>query len=244
MKWGTWGLAERTGGLKLSFGGEEIALMDEARSRLGIGFRFRFGFEDEARAHGFEPDGERWCGGGGGDGSRCCGAGGGGMGEEVGEGTEFVAEGGDLVALLGVVADGCAHVDGGLGVCFLWVSRSVDGLWSGVGGVFGFGLGLEDLAGAGDGVALVVEEALDVEGHLDVALAVEALAGASLVGLELGEFSLPEAQNIGRNIAEAGYVADAEVELVRDGNRLGWYVLANWMMRYHVILKYRTANGD
>ena len=76
--------------------------------------------------------------------------------------------------------------------------------------------GLEDLAGAGDGVALVVEEGLDAEDHLDVAAAVEALAGAAFVGLELGKFALPEAEDVGGQVAEFGDFADAEVELVRD----------------------------
>ena len=51
----------------------------------------------------------------------------------------------------------------------------------------------EDLTGTGDGVALVVQEGFDAEGHLDVAAAVEALAGSAFVGVELGKFTLPEA---------------------------------------------------
>jgi hypothetical protein len=77
-------------------------------------------------------------------------------------------------------------------------------------------LGFEDLAGSGDGVALVVEEGLDAEDHFDVATTVEALAGAAFVGLELREFALPEAKNVGGEIAEFGDFADAEVELIRD----------------------------
>jgi len=77
-------------------------------------------------------------------------------------------------------------------------------------------LGLEDLAGAGDGVALVVEKGLDAEDHLDVPAAVETLAGATFVRLELGKFALPEAEDIGRQVAEFRDFADAEVELIRD----------------------------
>ena len=116
----------------------------------------------------------------------------------------------------------------------------------GFGGVFGFGFGGEDLAGAGDGVALVVEEALDAEGHLDVALAVEALAGAALVGLELGEFGLPEAEDVGGNIAELGYIANAEVELVRDDGWLGGNGLCELddvRSLGSEVLKYRIAEG-
>jgi hypothetical protein len=83
-------------------------------------------------------------------------------------------------------------------------------------GFFLFLLAFEDLTSTGDGVALVVEEGFDAEGHLDVATAVEALAGAAFVGLELGELALPEAEDVGWDLAEPGYFADAEVELVRD----------------------------
>jgi hypothetical protein len=55
-----------------------------------------------------------------------------------------------------------------------------------------------------------------VEGGFYVATAVETLAGATFVWLELGEFALPEAKNIGGNVAEFGDFAYAEVELVRD----------------------------
>jgi hypothetical protein len=74
----------------------------------------------------------------------------------------------------------------------------------------------EDLTGTGDGVALVVKEALDTEGHFDVAAAIETLASAAFVRLELREFALPEAEHIGGNVAEFSDLADAKVELVRD----------------------------
>ena len=152
------------------------------------------------------------------------------FGEEAGEGAELVAKGGELVAMLGVLADRGTHVDGGRLRCDLWLRGGVDRLRKGVGSFFGFGLGFEDQAGTGDGVALVVEEALDAEGHLDVALAIEALAGTAFVWLELGELGLPEAQNVGRDIAEICHVADAEVELVRDHRRVGCDKLTDWMM--------------
>jgi hypothetical protein len=77
-------------------------------------------------------------------------------------------------------------------------------------------LTFEDLASSGDGVALVIEEGFYAEGHLDVAAAIEALAGAAFVRLELRKFALPEAEDVGRDLAEPGYLADAKVELVRD----------------------------
>ena len=63
-------------------------------------------------------------------------------------------------------------------------------------------LAFDDLAGAGDGVALVVEEGLDVESCLYIAAAIEALAGSAFVGLELGKFALPEPEDVGGNVAE------------------------------------------
>ena len=96
-----------------------------------------------------------------------------------------------------------------------------------------FELTFEDLTGARDGVALVVEEALDAQGHFDVAAAVEALAGAAFVRLELRKFALPEAENVGRDVAELGDFADAEVELVRDVGPGGWGGFADWLVLRH-----------
>jgi hypothetical protein len=79
-----------------------------------------------------------------------------------------------------------------------------------------FEFALEDLASAGDRVALVIEKALDAEGHLDVATTIEALACAAFVRLELRELALPETEDVGGDFAELGDIADAEVELVRN----------------------------
>ena len=94
-------------------------------------------------------------------------------------------------------------------------------------------LGLEDLASARDGVSLVVEEALDAEGHFDVAFAIEALAGAAFVGLQLWELAFPEAQDVGGDIAEFGDFADAEVELVRDIRPGGLVGFSDWLVLRH-----------
>ena len=77
-------------------------------------------------------------------------------------------------------------------------------------------LGFEDLPGARDGVALVVEERFDAQRHFDIAFAIETLSGAAFVRFELRELALPEAQDVGGNVAEFGDFADAEVEFVRD----------------------------
>ena len=104
-------------------------------------------------------------------------------------------------------------------------------------------LRFEQGAGAGDGVALLFEEGFDAQGHLDVAAAVEALAGASLVGLELGELTLPETEDVGGDLAEACDLADAEVELVGDIGRggAGWLgASADWLVVSH--LQTRTSD--
>ena len=79
--------------------------------------------------------------------------------------------------MLGVLADCRANIDGGRWFCGSRLRG--DELWCGLGGIFDFGFGREDLACAGDGVALVVEQALDAERHLYVALAIEPLPGAA-----------------------------------------------------------------
>ena len=75
---------------------------------------------------------------------------------------------------------------------------------------------LDGLACSWDRVSLVVEEAFDAERGFYIAAAVEALSGAAFVGLELGKFALPETEDVGWDVAQAGYFADAKVELVRD----------------------------
>ncbi len=94
-------------------------------------------------------------------------------------------------------------------------------------------LGFEDLTSAGDGVALVVEEALDAQCHLDVATAIEALAGAAFVRLQLRELALPKAEDVGWDVAEPGDFADAEVELVRDVRSGGGEWFADLLVLRH-----------
>jgi hypothetical protein len=94
-------------------------------------------------------------------------------------------------------------------------------------------LAFDNLTCSGDSVALVVKEGLDVKGSLYIAAAIEALASAAFVGLELRELALPETEDVGGNVAEFGDFADAEVELVRDvgpGCRVG---SADWLMLRH-----------
>ena len=95
----------------------------------------------------------------------------------------------------------------------------------------------DDLTGSGDSVALVVKERLDVEGGFYVTTAIESLTGAAFVWLELRKLTLPEAQDIGWNVAELRDLADAEVEFVRDVGPGGWVGFADWLMLCHASLR-------
>ena len=77
----------------------------------------------------------------------------------------------------------------------------------------------ESLAGAGECVSLGMNQSLDLEGEFHIAAAVEPLAGAAFVGLELGELRLPESQDLGLDLADARDVANLEIETVRDRGR-------------------------
>src|ERR1039458_7668532 len=74
------------------------------------------------------------------------------------------------------------------------------------------------LARAGDGESLLIEQPLDVQHALDVALAVHALTRAALYRLQLRELGLPETQHVGRQVAQRGHFADAEIKFVGDEN--------------------------
>jgi len=78
----------------------------------------------------------------------------------------------------------------------------------------------EGLAGTGERITLDVDQALDFQGQFDVRAAVKPLAGSTLIGLELGKLRLPETQNIGLDVADAGHVANFEVEAVGDRGRV------------------------
>lgn len=94
-------------------------------------------------------------------------------------------------------------------------------------------LGFKDLTRSGNCVPFVIKKALDAENHLHVAAAIEPLASTPFMGLESGELALPEAENIGGQIAELGDFTDTEVELVRDLGPGGRGRSANWLMLRH-----------
>jgi len=75
------------------------------------------------------------------------------------------------------------------------------------------------LSCAGERITLGVDEALDFQNHLDVAAAIEALAGSALIGFELGKLRLPKAQDVCLKAADACDIADFEIETVGDGGR-------------------------
>lgn len=79
---------------------------------------------------------------------------------------------------------------------------------------------LQRLAGAREGVPLSVNKALDFECELDLAAPIEALAGSTLVGLELGKLSFPETKDVRFDSADSGHIPDLEVQAIRDVGRL------------------------
>jgi hypothetical protein len=76
--------------------------------------------------------------------------------------------------------------------------------------------GTEGVARAGERVAFTVNEAFDLKGHLDIAPAIETLTGAALAWLELRKLRLPEPEDVGFDLADARYVANLEIETVRN----------------------------
>src|SRR5215472_7694101 len=72
------------------------------------------------------------------------------------------------------------------------------------------------LARASDGESFFVEQLLDAQHVLDVFAAIHALSGIAFDRFQQGEFSFPEAQDVGGQAAELGDFADAEVELFRN----------------------------
>jgi hypothetical protein len=72
------------------------------------------------------------------------------------------------------------------------------------------------LACAGNGKSLFVKKFLDAQNAFDVFMPVHSLSGAAFDWLELGKFSFPEAQNVGRQAAEASDFANAKVKFLWD----------------------------
>ena len=78
---------------------------------------------------------------------------------------------------------------------------------------------LESLASAGKRVALGVNQPLDFKDQLDFTAAVEALAGAAFIRLELGELRLPESEHIRFQAADTRNIPNLEIEAIGDRGR-------------------------
>src|SRR6266852_3692176 len=90
-----------------------------------------------------------------------------------------------------------------------------------------------------DGEPIFIKQLLDLHYRLHVALAVHALPGAAFYGLELRKFGFPEAKYVGRQAAQAGNFADAEIELVRNDDFGVAGFLRSFLSEAHV----RRAHG-
>ena len=74
----------------------------------------------------------------------------------------------------------------------------------------------ESLTRAGERVAGGVDKAFDLKRNFDVALAIESLPGSTFIGFELGKLGFPKAEDVGFDFANAGYIANFEIETVGD----------------------------
>src|SRR5262249_29128795 len=72
------------------------------------------------------------------------------------------------------------------------------------------------LARTGDRVALAVEQLLDQQDHLDVALAVQALLRPRFVRRHPPELGLPVTQAVGLHARDPAHLADPVVEAIRN----------------------------
>jgi hypothetical protein len=79
---------------------------------------------------------------------------------------------------------------------------------------------LQRLASARERVPLSVNKAPDFEREFNLAAPIEALAGSTFVGLELGKLSFPETKDVWFDSADAGYIPDLEVQAIRDVGRV------------------------
>jgi len=88
----------------------------------------------------------------------------------------------------------------------------------------------QNLAGAGNGISLLVKKVTNLHNVLDILTPIQALTCAALSGSQLWKFTLPKAQYIRRQLAKLGYFADTEVQLARNYNL---FRLRLFSFRYH-----------
>jgi len=80
---------------------------------------------------------------------------------------------------------------------------------------------LEGLTSARERIALGVDQVLDLQSQLDIMTPIKPLAGSAFVGFELRKLRLPKTQDISFDFADAGHIANLEVEAVGDCGRIG-----------------------
>src|ERR1700722_206007 len=84
-------------------------------------------------------------------------------------------------------------------------------------GILNLRVARKEPAGACDGEALVVKQALNFEDGFDVFTAIEAMAAGALHRLQRGKFGFPVAQDEGLGRGEATDFADAKKRFFREG---------------------------
>ena len=89
------------------------------------------------------------------------------------------------------------------------------------------------LACAGNRESLLVQQLLDPQHALDIALAVHALSSAAFDWPQLRKLGLPEAQHVRRQAAKRSYLADPEIQLVRNKNFIRCMLSGAFLPRCH-----------
>lgn len=103
---------------------------------------------------------------------------------------------------------------------------------------------VKGVAGAGEGVALGVDQALDLQNQFDLAAAVKAVAGSALIGFELGKLRFPKAQDVGLEAADAGDITNFEVETVGNCGRVEGALLGRMRGHENDEEGHRNRGGD
>jgi hypothetical protein len=97
----------------------------------------------------------------------------------------------------------------------------------------------QSLPGARKRISLAINEPFDFDRDLNIAFAIEALAGAALIGLQLRKLRFPETKHIRLHFENARHIPDFEVETVGDRRSFNG-ALRGWM-RCHS--EYRMPAG-
>jgi hypothetical protein len=106
-----------------------------------------------------------------------------------------------------------------------------------------FHFGSQMLARASNREAFLIEQLFDVQNVFDVLAAIHALSGAAFHRLELGEFCLPESQNVRGQVAKAGNFADAEIKFVGNQHVAGLHLRRSFGAGAHQHFKNGVCRG-